>query len=102
VLRSRRRDRRRTGCSCGALKYPPFPADAQAIVSPLVSVMVTIVLLNVALDVRDPARDALCGSFSSPRPLRRGLVWLLRPLLKYLSKRIVGHYALPAGCLKFR
>jgi hypothetical protein len=31
------------------LKNPPFPADAQAIVSPLVSVMVTIVLLNVAL-----------------------------------------------------
>src|SRR4051812_21779447 len=31
------------------LKNPPFPADAHAIVSPFVSVIVTIVLLNVAL-----------------------------------------------------
>src|SRR5258708_4161358 len=31
------------------LKKPPLPADAQAMVSPLVSVMVTTVLLKVAL-----------------------------------------------------
>ena len=59
------------------LKKPPFPADAQAMVSPLVSVMVTIVLLNVALMCAIPRVTPLrifffCAGFCAG--LRLGLL----------------------------
>jgi len=38
---------------------PTVPADAQESVSPFVSVIVTIVLIERGLDVRDAARHAL-------------------------------------------
>jgi hypothetical protein len=97
---ARRRGRRRRGALAGALE-PTVPADAHDSVSPLVSVMVIIVLLNVALMWAIAAVTPLRTCFFG-RASRRAVLLVLPWSLASFPRGSSGLTAVPAGVCRCR
>src|SRR3954465_6014813 len=76
---------------------PTEPAEAQEMVSPLVSVMVTIVLLKVALMWATPLVTPLRIFFSGPPLAAAPFVCSAIGLCVLYAARIVRHYGRPRG-----